>query len=128
MHSSLFLARLLGPTIILIGIGVLTNLKFISRVGRDLFKNYALVYISGIFIFAAGLAIVLSHNLWISDWRMIITIFGWITLAKGAWFILLPRTLVKAAELYTKKIKLISFIWTIMLFVGLFLSFKGYIA
>ena len=32
----------------------------------------------------AGLAIVLYHNVWALDWRMIITLFGWMGLIGGA--------------------------------------------
>ncbi len=33
---------------------------------------------------AAGLATVLSHNVWSADWRVIITILGWLWIVGGA--------------------------------------------
>ena len=32
----------------------------------------------------AGLAIVLYHNVWALDWRVIITLFGWMAVIGGA--------------------------------------------
>ena len=41
------------------------------------------VYLSGVFMFVAGLAIARSHNLWQRDWTLLITICGWFLLALG---------------------------------------------
>jgi len=30
-----------------------------------------------------GLLHILAHNLWVKDWRIIITLFGWFSLLKG---------------------------------------------
>jgi VanZ family protein len=30
------------------------------------------------------------HNLWVADWRVVITIIGWLSILKGAIRILLP--------------------------------------
>jgi len=30
-----------------------------------------------------GLLSVIAHNVWVADWRLIITLFGWFTLIKG---------------------------------------------
>ena len=85
-----------------------------------------IVYVTGLITFVAGLAIVLFHNIWVLDWRVIITVFGWIALIKGAWLVILPGTLVKVAEAYLKNIKLVVIPWIIMLALGIFLTIKGY--
>jgi len=43
-------------------------------------KFMIILSILGIII---GLLHILSHNLWVKDWRVIITLFGWFSLAKG---------------------------------------------
>ncbi|MFA5337823.1 MAG: hypothetical protein WC330_05785, partial [Candidatus Omnitrophota bacterium] len=83
MHPSIFLAQLIGPFIVLISIGMLLNLKVYRQIIEDFLKSTALIYISGLITFVTGLAIVLFHNLWVADWRVIITVFGWLTLIKG---------------------------------------------
>ncbi len=128
MDCSTLLARLLGPFIVAIGIGFLLKPKAIKQIGEDFFKNWALVYVSGLVTFIGGLAVVLFHNLWAADWRLIITLMGWLMLVKGAWLIVLPRTLVKATEVYTRNTKLGVVIWIVMLALGLILMFQGYLA
>jgi hypothetical protein len=41
------------------------------------------VYLSGVLMFVAGLAIVHAHNLWTRDWRLLVTLAGWFFLLLG---------------------------------------------
>ncbi|MCP4884085.1 MAG: hypothetical protein GY908_09850 [Flavobacteriales bacterium] len=43
-------------------------------------KFMIILSILGIII---GLLHILAHNLWVKDWRIIITLFGWFSLSKG---------------------------------------------
>ena len=40
---------------------------------------------------AAGLAIVLTHNIWTADWRVVITILGWLFVISGIVRMALPQ-------------------------------------
>ncbi|MEN8108252.1 MAG: hypothetical protein ABFS22_09620 [Pseudomonadota bacterium] len=39
---------------------------------------------------ALGLAIVISHNVWIFGWPVVVTLFGWIMVIKSTLFLLFP--------------------------------------
>ena len=39
----------------------------------------------------AGLAIVLTHNVWVADWPVIITLLGWLAVISGAVRIFAPH-------------------------------------
>ena len=41
------------------------------------------VYLSGVLLFVAGLAIVRAHNLWVRAWPVLITVTGWFCLILG---------------------------------------------
>jgi hypothetical protein len=41
------------------------------------------VYLSGVLMFVAGLAIVRAHNRWRADWTVLVTLSGWLALALG---------------------------------------------
>ena len=41
------------------------------------------VYLSGVLMFVAGLAIVRAHNRWTADWTVLITLCGWFFLCLG---------------------------------------------
>jgi len=41
------------------------------------------VYLSGVLMFVAGLAVVRAHNLWVRNWAVLITLTGWFFLLLG---------------------------------------------
>ena len=46
---------------------------------EEFLNSHALIYLAGIITLTAGLAIVLTHNVWAADWRILITVLGWLT-------------------------------------------------
>jgi uncharacterized membrane protein len=94
---------------------------------EDFPKNPSLVFVTGLLTFVAGLATVIFHNIWVADWRVIITIFGWIMLIKGILLVLLPSAMIKTTKIYSDNLKLILIPWGVMILIGIFLTIKGYI-
>lgn len=45
-----------------------------------------------------GLAIVLTHNVWVAGWPLIITLIGWGGLIKGVLALVRPQSLILAAD------------------------------
>ena len=84
MQASLFLARLLGPLLLLPGIGLLINPRVFRTIATEVVGKVTLVYLFGLTDLAAGLAIVLTHNVWVASWRVLITLVGWLMLIRGA--------------------------------------------
>jgi hypothetical protein len=96
MQTSKYLARLIGPVAIAMGAYIVLNgAAFRVMVGQFL-ASYALIFLAGLLTLTAGLAIVLVHNIWTRDWRVIITIFGWLAVIGGALRIAFPQLVVSA--------------------------------
>ena len=126
MGNTIFFARLLGPYFIIVAVGILFNLKTYQRLMEDFCKSAALIYLSGILALLFGLLVVLFHNVWVSNWPVIITIFGWLGIIKGAWLISLPNTVAKFAKVYQEKTVLLGVHLAVALFLGVFLVSMGY--
>jgi hypothetical protein len=126
MEPSVFLARLLGPFIVLISLSLLINLKTYRQIIEGFLESTALIYVTGLITFVAGMAIVIFHNLWVADWRLIITVFGWITLVKGVWLTVFPAGAIKISKVFVKNIKFVVIPWILMFALGLFLIMQGY--
>jgi len=126
--AAVFLAKLLGPYCVIVAIGVLVNRKTYYKVMEDFFKNAAVIYIGGIFALFFGLLIVLTHNIWAANWTVLITIFGWSGIVKGAWIIIFPNTLARFIEIYQKKPALLVVNLLLVLAIGAVLTFFGYFA
>jgi hypothetical protein len=89
MDTSLFLARLLGPMLLVIGLGVLINRENFRAMAKELVASRELMFIIGILTLLGGVAIIITHNVW-SGWPTIITVFGWLFAIGGAVRILAP--------------------------------------
>ena len=128
MNNSLFIARLFGLCYLVIGVGLLLNKKFWRQVIEDFSKNAATVLLSGIFALVVGVVIVLTHNVWVANWTVIITIIGWIALIKGIWIIVFPSTVSRFMQFYQKNesILLVQSIGAIVF--GIVLTFFGFFA
>ena len=79
MTNSKRIAVLLGPTLM-----VMVTSEF-PIVQPHLYDEQIppVVYLSGVLMFVAGLAIVQWHNLWQRDWTLLVTLCGWFLLALG---------------------------------------------
>lgn len=126
MENSIFLAKLLGPYCVIVAVGILLNLKTYQKVLEDFFKNPGLIYLGGVMALLFGLLIVLFHNVWTADWTVIITIFGWIGIIKGALLFIAPNTLSRWTEVYQKRTSPLVIHLGIVLGIGVFLTVKGY--
>src|SRR3569833_4325028 len=78
MQTSIFIARLRGPVMAVRGLAVLFNLRGFRDLAQELVSSRALIFLSGLIIMPAGIAIILVHNIWAVDGRLMITLSGWI--------------------------------------------------
>ncbi|MCK4818514.1 hypothetical protein KA005_22280, partial [bacterium] len=102
METSVFIARIFGLCYLIIGTGFVFNRKAFQQVMEDFCKNAALVFYGGILALVVGVVIILTHNVWVADWTVIITIIGWLGLIKGIWIIVFPNTVSKFMQAYLK--------------------------
>jgi hypothetical protein len=127
MDRSIFLARLLGPTFAAIALGILINLGIYESMIAEALHPGILFYLSGLLSLLAGLAIVNLHNTWCADWRVIITVLGWLMTIGGIIRIVVPQVAIAiGSTIYGGRAPTI----VVALIIGAldaFLSFKGYV-
>jgi uncharacterized membrane protein YczE len=126
MSTSLFLARLIGPVMLVIGLAVFANQRGFRDMAEEFMASRAMMFLSGLIIMPAGLAIVLTHNLWTADWRVLITIFGWLNVVGGAVRLFEPPFLIKTGRTMLKQpyfTPVAAGIWVVL---GLLFCFFGY--
>lgn len=97
MAYSTFLARIIGPLALAIGIGGLLNREALRGIATSLSREPALIFVLGALDFTVGLAILQVHNLWTPDWRVLVTLIGWASLLRGLARILAPAWLAARA-------------------------------
>jgi uncharacterized protein YjeT (DUF2065 family) len=127
MDTSLFLAKLLGPLLIVTGLGVLFSRAAYREAAEEVLKSRALLYLFGAIGFAAGLGIVLTHNVWVWGWPVIITILGWFILIRGTLRILIPQQVGDlGAKIMARSPNLLPVRGVVVIVFGAVLSWMGY--
>jgi hypothetical protein len=126
MPAAVLIARLIGPVFGAVGLGILLNASFYEGAVVEAVHSPTLVYLSGIASLLAGLAIVNAYRAWTADWRVVVTILGWLCVIGGIIRIVLPPVVLwVATTVYSGPTSLVV-VAVIVLIVGGFLSFKGY--
>ena len=98
MTPSTYIARILGPVLVIIGLGLLLEGETFRAMAGEFLRSAALVYFSGVATLAVGLAILNVHHLWTRDWRSVITVFGWLAVIGGIFRILAPTLVQTVGE------------------------------
>lgn len=66
-----------------------------------------------------GLLNILFHNIWESNYKLLITLIGWTSLFIGLSLFIIPKNTVAALQIIN--IKLVQVIYALLFFTGLFL-------
>ena len=126
MELSYFLAQLFGLTMMIFAAITLTRPAIVIGAIRDL-KPYSFTMLMAGFVgIIGGLAIILSHNIWVTDWRVVITLFGWTALIKGVVYIAFPDCIIMSAGNLLDGSKSRATILAIAFLFGLYLAYNGF--
>ncbi|MBN2224707.1 MAG: hypothetical protein JW765_08560 [Deltaproteobacteria bacterium] len=81
---------LIGLAYTAMGLGALLSKGLYKRLLDDFVDSPALLFLTGILTLVLGFVLVVSHNVWVMGWTVIITIFGWLALVKGFMILAFP--------------------------------------
>jgi uncharacterized protein YjeT (DUF2065 family) len=126
MSASRYIAGLLGPLLLVMGFGMVIESETMMKLSQEFLSNLSLIYLAGILTLLAGLAIVNAHNVWVADWRVIITIFGWLAILGGLFRILLPSEVRNLGTGFASNPNAMIVAGIVMLVLGAILSWVAY--
>ncbi|MDC3961720.1 hypothetical protein [Polyangium jinanense] len=125
MDSSIYIARLIGPLLLMSGASALFGGKSYRAMVKEFLGSRALIYLSGFMTLLIGLGIV---NAWRSGWPIGLTIIGWLFVIGGALRMLFPERLVQVGTaMLDKRPGLLTGAGIVLLLLGLGLSYAGYV-
>jgi uncharacterized membrane protein HdeD (DUF308 family) len=126
MDLSIFLAKAFGLYMTVLSLGLLMNARRMKSILMDSMDSPPLLLLSGVIALIVGILIVISHNVWVSDWRVIITIVGWLALLKGINLILFPNSLVEISKKWIENNSFYYITMFIYLLFGIYLTYIGF--
>jgi len=122
-----FLSKLIGFYCIIAALSMAAHRDLTVETVSALLHDQPVLMLLGFITVAAGLALVLTHNIWSGGAQtIIVTVIGWITLLKGLLFWFAPLT---AADLYLHQlhyVQLFYFYDAISLVIGVYLITGAY--
>jgi hypothetical protein len=126
MQKSATIARLVGPVLCAVGIGMLANQATYREMAAQFLGGLPFIYFSGILALVAGLYILNVHNVWSPDWRSAVTAIGWILTCVGAFRIIAPQFANFIASAVIASSGFFTGLGVFLLAVGGFITFRGY--
>ncbi len=120
MSNSKQIAALLGPSMVAL---LVAEFPLVQPHLYDA-QIPPVVYLSGVMLFVAGLAIVRAHNIWVKSWTVLVTLCGWS-------FLVLGLVRMFGADQYRQAtVSISSWVFILLeaclLVVALFITFKAY--
>ena len=125
---TLFLSRLIGLYCILVALSMMIRRQATLESVTGLLHNPPMILLLGVITLAAGLAMVLAHNIWSGGvLAVVVTLVGWITLIKSLLFLFLPPEV--EAGFFLRQLhyqELFYFYGAFSLVLGIYLTYGGF--
>ncbi len=93
MEHSIFLARLLGVILVVGPIIKVVRHKQFAEACERAYASSVVVFVIGALLFVLSTAFVLSHSVWVADWRIVVTLIGWLMLSVSLLQLFVPRSM-----------------------------------
>ena len=87
-----------GAFLLVFGLSFLINAGFWADVFKRMSSESQQVFTLLVVLLICGVLMVMGHNLWVGDWRVIVTIVAWAILIESIVIILAPRILGASAN------------------------------
>lgn len=123
---AIWISKFLGPIILVLSIPMIVTPERLQETTRRFLADSPLVLISGVLAMTAGLSIVNTHNVWVLDWPLIVTLFGWALVLGGVSRIVAPRVVDHVGGAMMDRPMMTRIVGAFWVSLGAFLTFKGY--
>ena len=115
-----------GPLLAAVSIAMLLNRNHFPVMVTQIAHDQGLIFLSGILSMLGGIAIVRVHNIWSGDWRVVVTVIGWLAILGGLLRMWLPHRAAPIAETFAGSPTALIIGGLLVLAMGAFLSYKAY--
>lgn len=126
--STLFLAQLIGPVMLAVGLGVYFSRNYYAKVYRHLENETLAVLMSGIIALVAGIVMVMYHNRWDSFLAGVVTLVGWLSIGKGLLLIIAPKTVDGIGDWMGARPWWFTYAAALYTAIGAYVSYVAYLA
>ena len=87
----LIIERVVALVYLIIGLSYVFHNRMWMELSKELLEKPNSLLLWSIQWLPLGLIVILGHNLWVADWRILITLVGWLVTLKCVLNLLVPR-------------------------------------
>ncbi|MCK5175544.1 MAG: hypothetical protein KAR47_19265 [Planctomycetes bacterium] len=124
--SDVQIFQVFGVLYAVIGVGMFLNQEFYKKLFLDFVESPAMMYFGGIMALIVGYLLVTFHNVWVMNWTIIITVFGWIALIKGMTILIRPNWMIDLTKAIISKEGFLRIEAVFVTILGLLFLFLGF--
>ncbi len=125
MELSILVAKLLAVFYVSLGVGAISGKLNVNKLMANFEESPALVLMSGFSMILVGGLLVNSHNIWVKDWTVLITLMAWAILIKGVIFLAFPQ-LISSFKGFYKNLNVQAWGYLVIAF-GLLFGYFGFV-
>lgn len=126
MELSIFLAKVIGWYFVITSVFTLTRQDAMKSLIGDIIAERALMFFIAVVTLILGLLLVLSHNVWLMGWPVMITIVAWLVLIAGLIRLFAPEYSIKMAQWWLRNPAYFITVTVICLLLGIYLLYMAY--
>ncbi|MBS0649330.1 MAG: hypothetical protein JSS10_08930 [Verrucomicrobia bacterium] len=124
-NAAMWLASIFGPLLVIVGLWKLLYSETVEKVLNSVKNSQGLIYFSSVIYLWIGLTVLSQYDLWGWNGPMLVTLLGWVMVARGILGLFAPQMLFDMYfknEHYNKLCGIVPLIWGIVLcWVGFFM-------
>lgn len=124
--NTIFLATVMGWFLVIVSLFILIKFEQVQLILTNVLSQRGLFFVVAIFTLILGLLMVVSHNLWVMGWPVVVTILSWLVLISGLIRLFCFDYMYKMANLFLAHPHNMRIASIIFLVVGLFLLYHVY--
>ena len=119
-------ARVLGPFFTIVMVAAVARFADMRQVLSEFTASDVWPYVTGTFILAGGIAIVAFHQIWRGTAAIIVSVLGWLLVARGILLIVFPGVFASLADRMIGATAVWIAAFAVMILVGLYLTYVGW--
>lgn len=119
-------ARVLGPLLGILSVSVLLRTDNLMPIVSEFTASAVWPWVTGVFVTAAGIAVVTFHRTWRGATAFMVSSLGWMILVKGILLLIVPSSLDSVAHRMVSTTAAVPVVYSLLALVSLYLIYAGW--
>ncbi|KTD04680.1 Integral membrane protein (PIN domain superfamily) [Legionella geestiana] len=121
-----FLVMVLGWYLVVVSVFLVMRQEELRAVMHEVISNRGLFFVLAFITLILGLMMVVSHNIWMMGWPVLVTLFSWLVLLTGLFRLFYPSMAMSVAKSFLDNPVRMRMTGVLLFVLGLFFLMKAY--